>query len=417
MVNSCLRRLYCKNVGLFEELDIEFNDKFNYLVGPNGCGKSSVFKCIAIIFNESKYETLRYGPESENWIEYCYHESTYRIGFGANWVKNYDLYRGSRKIIRNRPPKEPNIIPMIARELEDNNLKICPLFIGAYRRIDYRRLEGVAREPNPLEQRNNFRRLSISNLGGINLPQVKQWMVNRYLTQKLDWDEVQNRNWEWLIENLSKIAPKGSSFNFIDIKKDLEPKFNLDGNICYLEELSAGYQALLSLILYIFDWIEGINENNYDRFVKNATGTVIIDELDIHMHPEWQLTIRETLDYFFPNLQFIVSTHSPHMVATAKKNELLIFEDISRIVKLKPSNKTYSGWTTDQILEDLMGVKNLESKEYNILLRYAFDCINRNNSNDLKAIIKDIEQISHPSDTVVSQLKIKLASMLTRDNL
>ena len=417
MVNSCLRRLYCKNVGLFEELDIEFNDKFNYLVGPNGCGKSSVFKCIAIIFNETQFDSLRYGPESENWVEYYYNDKTYRIGLGPNWVENYNLYRGIRKFTWISPPKEKNVTPLTAHHLEENNLKICPLFIGAYRRIDYHRIIGMTRENHPLEQRNNFRSKSISNLEGMNLPNVKQWMINRYFTLEKEWAKVQRRNWDWLIENFSKIAPKGFSFNLFEIREDLEPKFNLNGNICYLEELSAGYQALLSLIFYIFDWIEGVNEGDYDRYVKNATGTVIIDELDIHMHPEWQLTIRETLDDLFPNLQFIVSTHSPHMVATANPNELLIFEGVSRKVKLKPTSKTYSGWTTDQILEDLMGVKNLESKEYNILLKYAFDSISRNNTNDLKGIIKEIEQISHPSDTVVSQLKIKLASMLTRDNL
>jgi energy-coupling factor transporter ATP-binding protein EcfA2 len=416
MLNSCLRRLYSKNVGLFEELDIEFNDKFNYLVGPNGCGKSSVFKCIAIIFNERQYETLRYGPESENWIDYLYHDKIYRIGMGRNWVKNYNVYRGRRGIRWVRPPREGNVITIIEPELEDKNLKICPLFIGAYRRIDYHRIKGMERENSPLEQRNNFRRNSVSNLEGINLPNVKQWMINRYFTLEMEWAEVQRRNWYWLMDNLSKIAPKGSSFNFVEIKKDLEPKFNLNGNVCYLEELSAGYQAFLSLIFYIFDWIEGVNEEDYDKYVENATGTVIIDELDIHMHPEWQLTIRETLDYFFPNLQFIISTHSPHMVATANSNELLIFEGISRKVKLKPSNKTYSGWTTDQILEELMGVKNLESKKYNLLLKRAFDCIEENNSTKLKEIIKEIKDITHPSDTVVSQLKIKLASMLTREN-
>ncbi len=417
MVNSCIRRLYSKNVGLFEELDIEFNNKFNYLVGPNGCGKSTILKCIAIIFNESKFDSLRYGPESENWIDYCYHENMYRIGLGPSWVKNYDVYRGKREFRWITPPKEENITPIIVRNLENNNLKICPLFIGAYRRIDWIRIGSLKKEEYPLGKRKYFRANSVSNLEGINLPPVKQWMINRYFILEKDWAEVQRRNWYWLMENLSKIAPKDSNFNFIEIREDLEPKFSLDGNICYLEELSAGYQALLSLIFYIFDWIEGTNEEDYDRYVKNATGTVLIDELDIHMHPEWQLTIRETLDYFFPNLQFIVSTHSPHMVATANPNELLIFEGISRKVKLKPSNKTYSGWTTDQILEDLMGVKNLESKKYNLLLKRAFDCIAENNPNEVKEIIKELEKISHPSDTVVSQLKIKLASMLTKDNL
>ncbi|MGR6008126.1 AAA family ATPase, partial [Bacillus cereus] len=48
--------------------------------------------------------------------------------------------------------------------------------------------------------------------------------------------------------------------------------------------------------------------------MEEAIGTVIIDELDVHLHPEWQLTISDSLRRMFPKLQFIITTHSPTLL-------------------------------------------------------------------------------------------------------
>lgn len=380
MKESYIKNLHVKDVGLFEELDIKFNKRFNFIIGPNASGKTSILKCMALTMDPENAKFSRYGENSELWIDFIHDEKNFRMGLGKGWVINPEEYRGARMRQPKEPPPGENMISLAFYDLSLSKKEIdfCPLFIGAYRRIDYREIEGIQREKSPSKQRENYRQSSIRNLEGIFLPNVKRWIINRYFSFDKKWSEVERKNWEWLIENMMNIPPKDTDFRFIEIKKDLEPVFSLNGIQCYLEELSAGYQAILSLIFCIFDWIEGIYKNDEDRFAKNARGSVIIDELDIHMHPEWQFKIRDTLERIFPNLQFITTTHSPHLIASAKSNEIIILPQFSRTVDVKPTSKTYSGWTTDQILEDIMGVKSLENKLYNRLLKEALDCVNKN---------------------------------------
>lgn len=74
----------------------------------------------------------------------------------------------------------------------------------------------------------------------------------------------------------------------------------------------------------IVEWIEAVNEEE-DILIQQAEGTVFIDELDVHLHPEWQIIIRNMLDKVFPRLQFVITTHSPHLIASAQAGEIIKF--------------------------------------------------------------------------------------------
>ena len=410
--NSYIESLHVREVGLFKELNIHFNQQFNFIIGPNGSGKTSILRCIAIILNPDKVSVSRYGNNSELWTDIVFNEKKIRIGVGKGWVTNEKKYRGAqiRQLID--PPKDRSYkISLNSYFMEDNRIFFAPLFIGAYRHIAYKSIDGIIRENDSVTQRKFYRKIGVQALAGSYLPGVKQWMINRYYNIEKEWAEIERVNWNWLLNNFKEIGPKNSDFDFVDIKRDLEPLFSFEGTICYLEELSAGLQAILSLIFAIFDWIEGINDND-DRVAKNAKGTVIIDELDIHMHPEWQFTIRNTLQKLFPNLQFITTTHSPHLIKSAKPNEIIILPKLNRFVNEKPSPKSYSGWTTDQILEDIMDVKSLKETLYVKFYEEALKSIGEKNSIKLKDLISKLEKIAHPSDTIIERLKIELASLL-----
>ena len=163
------------------------------------------------------------------------------------------------------------------------------------------------------------------------------------------------------------------------------------------------------MIFEIVEWIEGTNEEN-EAYIPDATGIVIIDELDVHLHPEWQLTIRSALRTVFPKLQFIVTTHSPHLIATVEPGELIILPG-TREVDVRPTDQTYSGWNTDQILEDVMGVKSLENKLYTTALNEALDQVEKRDINALKISIEKLQSIVHPSNTILEVLQIKLAQL------
>ena len=285
------------------------------------------------------------------------------------------------------------------------------MVLGAFRRIEYKAIEGMRRESNISDSRQEYIRNAPNNLNGGLLPNVKQWMINRYFQIDKDWAVIEKQNWEWLISNLSKLGPSNVDFEFISIERELEPKFRVNDKICYLEELSSGFQSVLSIVLSIFEWIERTNTDE-EMIVKNAKGTVIIDEIDVHLHPEWQLTLKNSLQVIFPNIQFIVTTHSPHMIATASDGEIIILDDIDGgVINITTNSRNYSGWNTDQILEDVMGVKSLSNKEYEVLVSNGMNSIEEKDISKLKDIIQNLQKVAHPSDTIVSVFKIKLAEL------
>jgi predicted ATP-binding protein involved in virulence len=227
-----------------------------------------------------------------------------------------------------------------------------------------------------------------------------------------DWAAQEKKNWEHFIANLSKIAPFGSDFSYVRTGKDFEPVFSLYGKQCYLEELSAGYQAVLSIIIDIMAWLEeSMEEGNRDA--QTACGTVCIDEPDIHLHPEWQLTLRQGLVSLFPNLQFIVTTHSPHLLASAQAGEIIRMPKTytDERYDLEPDKKAYSGWTTDEILTDVMEVESLDNKDYERLVNAAMKACETKDIAALEASITHLERVSHPDNTIVTVLRTKLASL------
>jgi predicted ATP-binding protein involved in virulence len=99
-------------------------------------------------------------------------------------------------------------------------------------------------------------------------------------------------------------------------------------------EMSDGYRAALALLADILRHlinaygVDGLTEHDPDGnlFVKRS-GVVLIDEIDAHLHPEWQREIGFWLKRHFPNLQFLVTTHSPIICQAADENGLFVLPE------------------------------------------------------------------------------------------
>ena len=84
-------------------------------------------------------------------------------------------------------------------------------------------------------------------------------------------------------------------------------------------------------------------------------GVVLIDEIELHLHPKWQRAIVPALTRTFPNCQFIVTTHSPQVLSEVQPNSIYILESTDRGIIAKRPTSSY-GRDSNQILEDLMDV-------------------------------------------------------------
>lgn len=124
-----------------------------------------------------------------------------------------------------------------------------------------------------------------------------------------------------------------------------------DGRILPFDRLSDGQRSLVLLAADLAWRATQLNPIYGRDAPKRAAGVVLIDELELHLHPSWQRTAIEGLTRAFPNLQFVISTHSPQVISTAKPKWIRI------LTQEGTQSVAHSyGWDSNAILRDIMGV-------------------------------------------------------------
>lgn len=118
---------------------------------------------------------------------------------------------------------------------------------------------------------------------------------------------------------------------------------------------------------------------------------ILIDELDLHLHPKWQKTIVDDLKRTFPNCQFIISTHSPFIIQTLSANELY---DISKM-SYAGAQGNYNGWSIEAIQEQMMGVEK-KTPMYNDLIKRFSEAVDAEEYDTAKTLYKQLLIMVHP---------------------
>lgn len=135
-----------------------------------------------------------------------------------------------------------------------------------------------------------------------------------------------------------------------------------------VESLSDGIRGVLAMVGDIAYRCIKLNPHLGLNAAKETRGVVMIDEVDMHLHPEWQQTILGNLVKAFPKIQFIVTTHSPQVLTTVQAKCIRLLSANGDVVT--PAINTY-GEESKVTLEDIMNVSSRpHTDETNLLQRY-----------------------------------------------
>lgn len=131
--------------------------------------------------------------------------------------------------------------------------------------------------------------------------------------------------------------------------KDLVVNFERFGYQLF-QNLSDGQRIVLTLVGDLVKRATTLNPHLGDRVLAQTPGVVLVDELDLHLHPKWQRHIIRDLKRTFPSIQFIATTHSPQLIGEVEPDEIILLGE------QRPENPPQSyGMDANWILRNVMG--------------------------------------------------------------
>jgi predicted ATP-binding protein involved in virulence len=154
-----------------------------------------------------------------------------------------------------------------------------------------------------------------------------------------------------------------------------------------INQLSDGEKCLLSMVGDLARRLAIANPGLEDPL--QGTGVVLIDEIELHLHPGWQYEIIPALTRTFPNCQFIVTTHSPIVLSQVKPEGIFCLEKKDGKVIAYHPDSSY-GRDTNRILEDLMGVPE-RPQTFKDQLRALFRFIDEGDLDKARALQQHLE--------------------------
>lgn len=374
--------------GIANNLKLFFNPQVNIICGQNGVGKTTILEAITNSFLRGGYQTtIKRNVKCEKAeiltnIENEGNDKEIKVSFDNYFPLEYTKF--------NTTSYNDHLLRKII------SLKISRLF-------DYKELKSINRDPDRTYYMDEHM------IKGIPINDLKDWFVNRFLYSAHNdaLTSAQLYNFEKAKKCFSIL---NSNFIFKTVNASSNDiMLNTPSGEIYYEYLSSGFKSTLSILFGIIKEIEFRNNN---QKVDEFDGIILIDEVELHLHPEWQERIMGILTEVFPKVQFFVTTHSPHILQNAEANQIipLYFDEDNQVYVRDISNYEYGfqGWTIEEILTDIMGMKTLRTELYTQKMKEFEKAVDEENYEKAKKVYIFLNKILHPNSELRKLLEIQL---------
>lgn len=250
----------------------------------------------------------------------------------------------------------------------------------------------------------------------VELTNVEEWLLQLDYSIK-NKSKVAEKRLAKVKEILtSEILPNINDFKFItDENLKNFVLFKIDNEWIRFEELGYGYQVTIA-------WLIDLMKKMFERYPKSEnplheSAIVLVDEIDLHLHPEWQRKIIKFVGNIFPNTQFVVTTHSPLVVQSADEINVIVLQKNGDNISVKQSEfTTFKAWSVEEILSELMELgERTKSEDYLRLIKEFDEALDNNDKEQAEKAYQELDEILPPLTHHRKLLKIQMTS-LTSDN-
>lgn len=424
-----LKKLHLENFRNFKTIDIDFDEQLTVIVGNNGAGKTSILEgattAIGTFFagfdgipttqirkSDARVQAYVLGVNDDVQPQFpVVIKATGSIdGKPITWERSLHGKEGQTYIKNAREMTDISKEYQARLQEGDQNLML-PLiaYYGTGRLWDYHR----EKKSDVFSESTRVNGYIDCMDGTASIKLMLNWFkkktIQKYQRQEEKLGEIPELNvvyhaMETCFESVAGYANVKMQYNLSTNEIDV---YYTDENGSRmripLNNLSDGYKGTISLIADIAYRMANLNPQLLDRVLSETEGIVLIDEVDLHLHPKWQQRIIADLRRVFPKVQFIVSTHAPAVINSVRNDNLVILDNGETT---QPSGQTY-GKDANAVLQGIMGtierplaVKNLFNEFYR--------AIDAGEHAEAKELIDRIEATIGNDDAELASCRVKL---------
>lgn len=365
-----INNLKVDNFRLFDDMKLQLNGKNTVIFGVNGTGKTSILKSINLLYANIINQIVNRKELKQNLnielddIKYGKTQTKLEADFFIeNQLISYNrtMIRKSGK--RSQDLESLKILASIFQDkyVSDEKQENIPIFVnyGTNRLVldipirirTKHQFDIYAAFDKAIENRIDFRTFF-------------EWFRNQE-----DYEnecKVQNADLQFTDKALDSVKKAmlvmldGCTNLRVARKPRLEMKVDKNGVGLNVSQLSDGEKCTMALFGDLARRLTIANPNLDNPLL--GEGVVLIDEIELHMHPFWQRNVVGKLRETFPNIQFIITTHSPIVLSEIDDEFNIYFlqnkEASSEVIEFK----RLDGFDANYILEEFMGTKSMNSK-------------------------------------------------------
>ncbi len=354
-----VNRLVLSEFRAFHELDMEFHGNLTVLVGVNGAGKSSVLEALAILLSPLVDGIRTVSGKGKRFKVLDIRNKSGQAKGIIEISMNGRSFEWS--IVTTRPGRKKSdtsdlgqlkeALAPIFRGVDEQGLDSVPVavFYGVHR--------AVMDIPLRIRKRHTFDILSTydsSSLGAkSDFRLFFEWFRNREDIENEIRLDLEYHHEDTQLRAVRTAVERLTGFSGLRVRRSpLRMEVQKSGQTLNVAQLSDGEKCLFALVGDLARRLAVANPG-YSNPLEGH-GVVLIDEIDLHLHPEWQHKIIPNLLETFPNCQFIVTTHSPQVLSHIKSENIRLLDQTEDGVKVSEPDGTY-GHDSNFLLKTLFG--------------------------------------------------------------